>query len=385
MGGSRVMAGTIHSNVLCCTVLTSAAPQKTARPAVYLSAGKAHFPRFRVERNNNNNKSCSRSSTMSRISAQLVELPKVTEEVVSNKDDGLTSFDLKAYMGIKAGAVNEALDKAVPLMYPEVVTEAMRYSLLAKGKRVRPTLCIAACELVGGTQEAAMPSACAMEMIHTMSLMHDDLPCMDNDDMRRGQPTCHKKFGENVAVLAGDAMLSYAFEHIARETHGVDPSKVLRVIAFLGKSVGSDGLVAGQIVDIGSEGDASVGLETLEYIHIHKTALLLEGSVVCGAILGGATEDEIERLSQYARNVGLLFQVVDDILDVTQSSEELGKTAGKDLLTEKATYPKLLGMDRVRELAADLNRKAKEQLNIFDQQKAAPLYALADYIANRKN
>ncbi|CAM6096003.1 unnamed protein product [Calypogeia fissa] len=321
---------------------------------------------------------------MSCSSAQLVELPKVVEEVVTNKDDGVTSFDLQVYTGTTTRAVNEALDKAIPLIYPEIITEAMRYSLLAKGKRVRPALCIAACELVGGTQEAAMPAACAMEMIHTMSLMHDDLPCMDNDNMRRGQPTCHKKYGEHVAVLAGDALLSYAFEHIARETKGVDPVKVLQVIAFLGKSVGFYGLVAGQIVDIESEGDASVGLDTLEYIHIHKTALLLESSVVCGAILGGATEDEIERLSQYARSVGLLFQVVDDILDVTQSSEELGKTAGKDLETGKATYPKLLGVDKARELASDLNSKAKEQLAGFDQQKAAPLYAFADYIANRK-
>ncbi|CAM6082791.1 unnamed protein product [Calypogeia fissa] len=322
---------------------------------------------------------------MSCISAQLVELPKVVEEIVTNKDNGVTSFDLKVYMGTKTSAVNEALDKAVPLIYPEIVTEAIRYSLLAKGKRVRPALCIAACELVGGTQEVAMPAACAMEMIHTMSLMHDDLPCMDNDDMRRGQPTCHKKYGEHVAVLAGDALLTYAFEHIARETKGVDSEKVLQVIAFLGKSGGFHGMVAGQIVDIESEGDASVDLDTLEYIHIHKTALLMESSVVCGAILGGATEDEIERLSQYARSVGLLFQVVDDILDVTQSSEELGKTAGKDLVTEKATYPKLLGMDKAREVASDLNSKAKEQLAVFDQQKAAPLYALADYIANRKN
>jgi geranylgeranyl diphosphate synthase type II len=192
-------------------------------------------------------------------------------------------------------------------------------------------------------------------------------------------------YGEDTAVLAGDALLSFSFEHIARETKGVPADRVLRVICFLGKAVGSEGLVAGQIVDIASEGDSSVGLETLEYVHIHKTAALLEASVVIGAIIGGANEEEIDRLGRYARYVGLLFQVVDDILDVTKSSAELGKTAGKDLLTDKATYPKLLGLERSKVFAQNLLAKAKQQLSIFDQIKAAPLLGLADYIANRQN
>ncbi|CAM6003472.1 unnamed protein product [Sphagnum balticum] len=288
-------------------------------------------------------------------------------------------------MVAKAQAVNLALDKAVPLQYPMKLREAMRYSLLAGGKRVRPVLCLAACELLGGDEETAMPAACAMEMLHTMSLIHDDLPCMDNDDLRRGKPTNHKVYGENTAVLTGDSLLSFAFEHIARETKGVPADRVVRVIAHLGKAVGSEGLVAGQIVDIASEGDSSVGIETLEYIHVHKTAVLLEASVVVGAILGGANEDEIDSLGQYSRCVGLLFQVVDDILDVTKSSAELGKTAGKDLLTDKATYPKLLGLERSKVFAQNLLAKAKQQLSIFDQIKAAPLLGLADYIANRQN
>nr|AGM34857.1 geranylgeranyl diphosphate synthase [synthetic construct]AQY56779.1 GFPP synthase [synthetic construct] len=295
-------------------------------------------------------------------------------------------FDFNEYMKSKAVAVDAALDKAIPLEYPEKIHESMRYSLLAGGKRVRPALCIAACELVGGSQDLAMPTACAMEMIHTMSLIHDDLPCMDNDDFRRGKPTNHKVFGEDTAVLAGDALLSFAFEHIAVATSKTVPSdRTLRVISELGKTIGSQGLVGGQVVDITSEGDANVDLKTLEWIHIHKTAVLLECSVVSGGILGGATEDEIARIRRYARCVGLLFQVVDDILDVTKSSEELGKTAGKDLLTDKATYPKLMGLEKAKEFAAELATRAKEELSSFDQIKAAPLLGLADYIAFRQN
>ncbi|XP_024402925.1 geranylgeranyl pyrophosphate synthase, chloroplastic [Physcomitrium patens] len=324
----------------------------------------------------------STSTSVLRIRARVIN--DVEEKSLETIADNL-KFDFNVYMKSKAQAVNVALDKAVPMQYPEKIREAMRYSLLAGGKRVRPALCIAACELVGGNEEMSMPAACAMEMVHTMSLIHDDLPCMDNDDLRRGKPTNHKVFGEDTAVLAGDALLTYAFEHIARDTTGVPADRVLRVIAHLGKAVGSEGLVAGQIVDIASEGDPTVGLETLEYVHTHKTAVLLESSVVCGAILGGASEDEISRLSKYARNVGLLFQVVDDILDVTKSSAELGKTAGKDLLADKATYPKLLGLEKSKAFAEELTRKAKDQLSVFDQQKAAPLLGLADYIAYRQN
>eukprot|EP00850_Spirogloea_muscicola_P016471 SM000133S26837 [mRNA] locus=s133:388716:390283:- [translate_table: standard] len=280
----------------------------------------------------------------------------------------------------------------------------MRYSLLAGGKRVRPQLCLAACELVGGTQDMAMPAACAMEMIHTMSLIHDDLPCMDNDDLRRGKPTNHKAgpiacrphskaaacsmqvYGEATAVLAGDALLSFSFEHVARATPcSVPPERVVRVLADLGKAVGAEGLVAGQIVDIASENDPNVDLAKLEYIHRHKTAALLEVAVVAGAVLGGASEEEIDRLRLYAQCIGLGFQVVDDILDVTKSSQELGKTAGKDAAVNKATYPKLLGLEESQKLADGLIAKAKAQLSIFDQQRAAPLLALADFIAQRQN
>eukprot|EP00250_Pteridium_aquilinum_P013949 c21679_g1_i1 orf=316-1473(+) len=297
----------------------------------------------------------------------------------------VTQFNFKSYMQEKASNVNAALDSAVPLVYPSKIHESMRYSLLAGGKRVRPMLCIAACELFGGPEEAAMPSACAMEMIHTMSLIHDDLPCMDNDDLRRGQPTNHKKFGEDVAVLAGDALISLSFEHISKETKGVSAERVLRIINELGRTIGSRGMVGGQIVDLQSEGDNSVDVKVLEYIHLHKTAILLECSVVSGAIVGGASDEDVEILRSYAQSIGLLFQVVDDILDVTKSSDELGKTAGKDLLSDKATFPKLMGLDKALLYADDLRRKACEKLSKFDQAKAAPLLALANYIASRQN
>lgn len=285
----------------------------------------------------------------------------------------------------KANSVNQALEAAVSLRDPLKIHESMRYSLLAGGKRVRPVLCIAACELVGGHQSTAMPAACAVEMIHTMSLMHDDLPCMDNDDLRRGKPTNHKVFGEDVAVLAGDALLAFAFEHIATATKDVSSEKIVRVIGELAKSIGAEGLVAGQVVDISSEGISDVGLEHLEFIHRHKTAALLEGSVVLGAILGGGSDEQVEKLRKFARCIGLLFQVVDDILDVTKSSQELGKTAGKDLVADKVTYPKLIGIEKSREFAEKLNNEAKAQLSGFDQGKAAPLIALANYIAYREN
>jgi len=295
------------------------------------------------------------------------------------------NFDFKVYMLHKAHTVNQALDATIALRDPEKIHKAMRYSLLAGGKRVRPILCIAACELVGGDQAAAIPAACATEMIHTMSLIHDDLPCMDNDDLRRGKPTNHKVFGEDVAVLAGDALLAFAFEHVAMATEGVSPTRVVRAIGELAKSIGGDGLVAGQIVDLDSEGASNVGLERLEFIHLHKTAALLEAAVVLGAIMGGGSDEEIEKLRKFARCIGLLFQVVDDILDVTKSSEELGKTAGKDLVADKVTYPKLLGIHESKEFAEKLLQEAKEQLFGFDPQKAAPLVALADYIAYRQN
>ncbi|KAI3451742.1 hypothetical protein Pfo_008407 [Paulownia fortunei] len=298
----------------------------------------------------------------------------------------LSKFDFKAYMLEKICIVNQALDAALPLRNPIKIHEAMRYSLLSGGKRICPIVCLAACQLVGGHESTAMPSACALEMIHAMSLMHDDLPCMDNDDLRRGRPSNHMVFGEHVTVLAGFSLIASAFEHITIATQGVAPDKIVRVISELARLIGPEGVVAGQVADLkcGGQGQLDIGLKQLEYIHLHKTAASVEASAVAGAVLGGACEEEIDRLRKYSRCAGLMFQVVDDILDVTKTSQELGKTCGKDLVTNKVTYPKLIGIEKSREYAQKLNEEAQEQLTGFDPEKAAPLIALANYIAHRQ-
>ncbi|GLU19932.1 hypothetical protein SLE2022_361520 [Rubroshorea leprosula] len=308
------------------------------------------------------------------------------EDTIKEEDQGpqKPSFDFKSYMVQKVNSVNQALDAAVSLREPLKIHEAMRYSLLAGGKRVRPVLCLAACELVGGQESTAMPAACAVEMINTMSVIQDDLPCMDNDDLRRGKPTNHKVFGEDIAVLAGDALLSFAFEHMSASTIGVTPERIVRAVGELAKSIGTEGLVAGQVVDISSEGLADVGLDHLEFIHIHKTAVLVESSAVLGAILGGGSDEDVEKLRTFARNIGLSYQVVNDILDVTKSSQELGKTAGRDLVLDKATYPKLMGIEKSKQFAEKLKNNAVKQFLGFDMDKAAPLIALANYIAYRQ-
>lgn len=292
------------------------------------------------------------------------------------------AFDLSTYLKERKALVEVALDRSLPLGYPEKIYEAMRYSLLAGGKRLRPILCLATCELMGGTIEMAMPTACALEMLHTMSLIHDDLPAMDNDDYRRGKLTNHKVYGEDMAILAGDGLLAYAFEYVAAQTQGVPAERVLQVIARLGRTLSAAGLVGGQVVDLESEGKSDIQEETLHYIHTHKTGALLESCVVCGGILAGATDADIERLSRYAQNIGLAFQIIDDILDITATQEELGKTAGKDLQAQKATYPSLWGLEASKAKAQALIEEAIAQLEPFGERSQA-LIALADFITAR--
>ncbi len=292
------------------------------------------------------------------------------------------AFNLSTYLNQRQTQVEAALDRSLPLTYPEKIYEAMRYSLLAGGKRLRPILCLATCELVGGTVEMAMPTACALEMVHTMSLIHDDLPAMDNDDYRRGKLTNHKVYGEDIAILAGDGLLAYAFEYIADQTQNVPAGRVLQVIARLARAVGASGLVGGQVVDLESEGKSNIQEETLTFIHTHKTGALLEACVVCGGILAGATDADQERLSRYAKNIGLAFQIVDDILDITATQEELGKTAGKDLQAQKATYPSLWGLEVSKAKAQQLVDAAKAELDVFGE-KAQPLIAIANFITTR--
>ncbi|MBE9190388.1 polyprenyl synthetase family protein [Gloeocapsopsis crepidinum LEGE 06123] len=291
-------------------------------------------------------------------------------------------FDLPAYLQQRQSQVEAALDRALPVTYPEKIYEAMRYSLLAGGKRLRPILCLATCELTGGTAEMATPTACAVEMIHTMSLIHDDLPAMDNDDYRRGRLTNHKVYGEDIAILAGDGLLAYAFEYVAARTENVPAQQVLQVISRLGRAVGAAGLVGGQVVDLESEGKADVSIDTLNFIHNHKTAALLEACVVCGAILAGAPEADLQRLTRYAQNIGLAFQIVDDILDITATQEELGKTAGKDLQAQKATYPSIWGLEESQRQAQQLIQAAIAELDSFGE-RALPLQAIAKFITSR--
>lgn len=300
-----------------------------------------------------------------------------------------SAFDLKGYLGERAALIEAALDEALPIAYPEKIYESMRYSLMAGGKRLRPILCLASCELLGAPIAVAMPTACALEMVHTMSLIHDDLPAMDNDDYRRGKLTNHKVYGEDVAVLAGDGLLAYAFEHVTTQTPqkselnsvGANAQQILRVIASLGRAVGANGLVGGQVVDLESEGK-EIAEETLTYIHMHKTAALLEVSVTSGAILAGADELDVQRLQRYAQRIGLAFQIVDDILDITATSEVLGKSAGKDVAVDKATYPRLWGLEESKRRAAELIEQAIAELDAFGD-KAQPLIAIAQYITAR--
>ncbi|MEL6928637.1 MAG: geranylgeranyl diphosphate synthase CrtE [Cyanobacteria bacterium J06600_6] len=291
-------------------------------------------------------------------------------------------FDLNSYLKQQKLSVEAALDQSIAIARPEKIYEAMRYSLLAGGKRLRPILCLATCNLIGGTEAMAMPTACALEMIHTMSLIHDDLPAMDNDDFRRGKPTNHKVYGDDIAILAGDGLLAYAFEFVATQTKNVAPENIIKVVATLGRTVGAGGLVGGQVLDLESEGKPDITAETLSFIHTHKTGALLEASVVSGAILADAAEQDIQRLSKYSQNIGLAFQIIDDILDITATDEQLGKTAGKDLQAQKATYPSLWGLEKSRIKAQELIDSAIEQLSVYGAQ-AEPLRAVASYIVTR--
>jgi geranylgeranyl diphosphate synthase type II len=256
----------------------------------------------------------------------------------------------------------------------------MRYSIFAGGKRIRPALCLAAAEACRGSEEAAMPLACAVECIHTYSLIHDDLPAMDNDDFRRGKPTNHKVFGEGIAILAGDALLTQAFD-IAAQSKGWPRYRHQTIFQELTRVAGSLQLIAGQVADLEGEGKA-VSAEQLRYIHERKTSALLCCAVRLGGMSANCTPAQLKALTDFGYHVGLAFQVIDDILDVTQTSEQLGKTAGKDHAARKATYPAILGLDRSRKIARRLTHKAYAALRPF-KGRATALEALARYLLER--
>ncbi len=291
-------------------------------------------------------------------------------------------MDLSVYLAECARSVDRALDEFLPgeRVKPATIHRAMRYSLFAGGKRLRPALCLAAAEACGGTREAALPAACAVECIHTYSLVHDDLPCMDDDDLRRGRPTSHKVFGEGIAVLAGDALLTQAFEILA-QTRVVPRYPVAAQIRELAAAAGSLKLIAGQVADLEGEGRPATRAE-LRFIHLGKTAAMIEASLRLGAMSANATSGKMDALTEFGRNLGLAFQVIDDILDVTQTSEKLGKSAGKDVAAQKATYPAVIGLEASRREARRLTAAARGALKPFGK-RGATLLAMADHLLAR--
>ena len=299
----------------------------------------------------------------------------------------MSAFDLEAYRQERRRLVDSALERFLPSedTPPPSVHRAMRYSVLAGGKRLRPILVIAGAELVGAPPSSVMPTACALEMIHTYSLIHDDLPAMDDDDYRRGRLTNHKVFGDAIAILAGDALLTLAFQLVAQNAAlpGMDAKVVCDAVAEIAEAAGTAGMVGGQVVDIESEGKA-IPPETLEYIHTHKTAALLRASLSVGVRLGGGDAAALAAIGDAGQSLGLAFQIVDDILDVEGSLEALGKTAGSDARKQKATYPALHGVDASRREARRLIERAKSRLAVFGA-RSAPICALADFVVERKS
>lgn len=296
-------------------------------------------------------------------------------------------MDIKSYLEQKRQDVDRFLDSVMPpeSAPPANLHKAMRYSLFAGGKRVRPILAIAAYEAVGGYSPAILPLASSLELIHTYSLIHDDLPAMDNDDYRRGKLTSHKVFGEAMAILAGDALLTMAFDLVSRPdlVNGLDPCSQVSVIQELAVGSGNVGMVGGQVADIEAEGK-DIDLATLESVHRWKTGKLIRASVRIGGIAGGASAEQVKRLTAYAEDIGLAFQIADDVLNVTGTREELGKNANTDASRGKKTYPTFFGVDGARKLADERVASAIAHLKDFGP-KAEPLRELARYITARKN
>ncbi|MBC8103546.1 MAG: polyprenyl synthetase family protein [Cytophagales bacterium] len=293
-------------------------------------------------------------------------------------------FDFSRYVRDRARLVNDALDRYTPTdsVHPTVLHAAMRYSLFAGGKRIRPLLCIASAEALGGTTEDVLPTACALEMVHTFSLIHDDLPAIDDDDYRRGLLTSHKKFGEAIAILAGDALHTLAFTTIAMHQQAAQPTVIIEVIRRLALASGTLGMVGGQVDDIASEGKA-ISAEVLRSIHARKTGALLNAAIETGALLANASEADLVSLQRFGEQVGLAFQIVDDILDVTSDDATLGKPTGSDEKNDKATYPKLFGLEASIGFAREASDAAIAAIRSFGP-AAEPLRCFARFIVDRE-
>jgi geranylgeranyl diphosphate synthase type II len=296
-------------------------------------------------------------------------------------------MDIRSYLIKKKDIIDKTLDKLVPpvTMFPSPVHEAMRYSLFAGGKRVRPILAIAAAEALGAKTADLLPIAGSLELIHTYSLIHDDLPAMDDDDFRRGRPTCHKAYGEAIAILAGDGLLTMAFEVLSdpRRAKALPAHRVVAIIKEISTASGVFGMVGGQVVDMEAEGK-DIDFPTLEYIHTHKTGALIRASVRVGAIYAKASKRRFTALTRYGEMIGLAFQIADDILDITGTQQEIGKDVGSDLKKGKKTFPSFYGLEESRRRAVEVVDKAIRSLQDFDR-KADPLRELAQYVINRVN
>src|SRR5579871_2178364 len=292
-------------------------------------------------------------------------------------------MNLSAYLNERRARVDAALDRYLPRVTdpPGRLHEAIRYSVLAPGKRLRPILVLAGAEAAAGDPDTVLPTACAMECIHVFSLIHDDLPCMDNDDYRRGRLTNHKVYGEAMAMLAGDALLTLAFELVAENVATVPAERILPTLRLIAEASGTQGMVGGQVVDMESQGQP-VTAQTLEYIHAHKTGALLLASVLAGAMLSGAEAVRMDALRAYGRHIGLAFQIADDILDVTGDQNRIGKPVGSDEERDKATYPKLFGLEESRRRAAAEVEAALLALSDFGA-RADPLRDIARFIVER--
>ena len=302
-------------------------------------------------------------------------------------DEKIRNFDLKHYLSEKRRRIDERLGSFLDCSFPESrLGEAMRYSLMGSGKRLRPILCLAAAEAVGGGEnDTVWRAACAIEMIHTYSLVHDDLTAMDDDELRRGKPTCHVRFDEATAILAGDALLTLAFEVLSSGLPAGAADDVCRridVIKMIAMAAGCRGMIEGQMRDMAAEGK-KIDLNALMALHALKTGALIQTAVACGALLGGGTQAQCGALETYASHIGLAFQVTDDILNVEGDPGQMGKAVGTDVIRQKSTYPVLLGLEASRQYAAILVNKALQALEIFDN-KARPLTAIAEYVIERK-
>ena len=312
-------------------------------------------------------------------------MKRLMQPTVNCEPYNLSNYDLTSYLNDKKKMINNELDKIFrDFASSSGIVKAMKYSLMAGGKRIRPVLCLAATEAVGGNLESALPAACALEMIHTYSLIHDDLPAMDNDVLRRGKPTCHVAFDEATAILTGDALLTLAFQNLSSPLNIKESQALvwLNVIHIISIAAGYKGMIDGQMKDIISEG-TSLSLDDLKNMHALKTGALIEASIFSGAILGNGSQEQINQLGIYAKNLGLAFQVTDDILNVEGNPAVMGKAVGTDKNRKKSTYPLVLGLKESKEFATKIVNNALKAIEIFDN-KADPLRAVAGYILKRK-